>query len=184
MNPVLGRMTRTATPGIATGHQVKLAKCMGVPVAYDARMVIISDSGGFLWWKKIAVGPGFLELTERQRGAVLLHEVGHCKLWHSERILLHTILRPRLLWAIIAASFAAARKFKTETPEALIWFQSEIERRAPGVGAYRQVLEAQADLYAKGCGYGPELAQVLLSPAGGGGPFHPSPTVRARMLLA
>lgn len=184
MNPTKPNpMTKMATPGTAT-VDTRSPEILGIRVVYDPRMVLISDSRGLWPCKKIVIGPAFLRLSDRQKGAVLLHEAGHCKLFHTERIVLYTLLRPRLIWALISASIAASRKFASETAESITWFQSEIERRAPGIGSYRQALESQADRFASGCGYGPDLAQVLLSPAGGGGPFHPSPMARAQALFA
>ena len=45
-----------------------------------------------LWlWRRIYVGHRFVSLPDREQMAVILHEVGHCRLWHIERRL------PRLL---------------------------------------------------------------------------------------
>ena len=156
---------------------------MGIPVRYDAALAVLSDSRGIGPWKKIVVGPTFHLLTERQKGAVLLHEVGHCKLCHTEKIIAHTIARPRLVFALLAASIKAARRFKKETPQALAFFQYEIERMAPGTAAFRQRLEFEADAYAAGCGYGAELAQVFRCAGDAGGGFHPDVESRVRHVL-
>lgn len=67
---------------------------MGVRVSYDARAKFISDSRGLGPWKKIVVGPTFLEFAPREQQAILLHEVAHCKLFHVEQ-------RIAKLWLIL-----------------------------------------------------------------------------------
>lgn len=161
-------------------EKVVLPRCLGIPVLYDPALPILSDSRGIGAWKKITVGPSFLELTERQKGAVLLHEAGHCKLWHTEKLIAYTLRHPHLLAALIAASIAAARRFKKDSPAARVWFQQELERRAPGIAAYRQAQERQADTYAANCGYGADLAQVFARMGDAGGGFHPDVESRIR----
>lgn len=58
---------------------------MGVPVRYDPKAKFISESRGIGRWKKIVVGPALLEFPERERQAIRLHEVAHCKMFHVER---------------------------------------------------------------------------------------------------
>lgn len=62
-----------------------LTPCLGIPVFYDPDLKNISDSRGLWRWKKILIGPLFLRLSEREAGAALLHEAGHCKLRHLEK---------------------------------------------------------------------------------------------------
>ena len=57
---------------------------MGVPVSYDEKAKFISDSRGVGRWKKVVVGPLFLKFPWPEQQAILLHEVGHCKLFHVE----------------------------------------------------------------------------------------------------
>jgi Zn-dependent protease with chaperone function len=45
----------------------------------------MAASRGYLWWKRIVVGPAFLRLTLPEQNAVLSHEVCHCKRFHLER---------------------------------------------------------------------------------------------------
>lgn len=156
---------------------------MGVPVRFDANLAVLSHAKGIWPWKMIEVGPGFLTLSLRQKHAVLLHEVGHCKFLHTERILLYTLLRPRLAWQLVRVSIAAARRFKAETPESIAWFQLELERASPGIAAYRQMQEVQADAYAKACGYGQELCAVLAQTGDAGGGFHPELESRTKALI-
>lgn len=66
---------------------------LGIPVVYDERMERISDTSGIGRWKRIKIGPSFWQLTPREAEAVLLHEAGHCKLYHLEQ---------RLLWIWLA----------------------------------------------------------------------------------
>ena len=65
--------------------KTQLTPCLGIPVFYDPDLKNISDSRGLWRWKKIIVGPQFKNLSEREAGAVLLHEAGHCKLRHLEK---------------------------------------------------------------------------------------------------
>jgi Zn-dependent protease with chaperone function len=65
-------------------------------VLYDPELKNISDSRGIWRWKKIVVGPSFLRLDEREAGAVLLHEAGHCKLRHLEK-------RLTMLWLVLVS---------------------------------------------------------------------------------
>lgn len=63
-------------------------ECMGIPVRYDPACKYVSVARGVLRWKRIVVGPAFLRLPEREQGACLLHEAGHCKLRHAEKRIL------------------------------------------------------------------------------------------------
>ncbi len=73
----------------------KLKDLLGVRVAYDPKAKFISDSRGIGPWKKVVVGPLFLRFPPREQQAILLHEVGHCKLFHVEHRLAKLWL---LLW--------------------------------------------------------------------------------------
>ena len=73
-----------------------LTPCLGIPVYYDPKLKNISDTRGLRRWKKIVVGPGFLRLSEREAGAVLLHEAGHCKLHHLEK-------RLSMVWLVLVS---------------------------------------------------------------------------------
>lgn len=68
--------------------------CLGVPVVFDEKYLGISDSRGLWKWKKIVVGRYFLVFPPREQQAILLHEVGHCKLFHLEKRIL-------ALWRLI-----------------------------------------------------------------------------------
>jgi Zn-dependent protease with chaperone function len=68
--------------------------CLGIPVRYDPEAKVIADSRGLLRWKEIVVGPGIFNFSRREQQAILLHEVGHCKLYHLEKRLLR-------LWKLI-----------------------------------------------------------------------------------
>jgi Zn-dependent protease with chaperone function len=57
---------------------------MGVRVDYDQKAKFISDSRGIGRWKKVVVGPLFMQFPPREQQAILLHEVAHCKLFHVE----------------------------------------------------------------------------------------------------
>lgn len=62
-----------------------LNSCLGIPVRYDQEALGISDSRGLWRWKEIVVGRAFLAFPPREQQAILLHEVGHCKLYHLEK---------------------------------------------------------------------------------------------------
>ena len=84
---------------ITRSKTLTTTKCIGVPVKYDARYAGISDSRGLWRWKKIVVGPAFATFDDREKQAILLHEVGHCKMRHLEK-------RLRSLWMIFVRPFA------------------------------------------------------------------------------
>lgn len=73
-----------------------LPRCHGVPVSYDPGLKNISDSRGIWPFKKIVVGPQFLQLSPGEQGAVLLHEVGHCQLYHLEK-------RIAMMWLVLVS---------------------------------------------------------------------------------
>lgn len=70
--------------------------CMGIPVRYDPNAKIISDSRGIWPFKRIMIGPTFFNFDEREKQAILLHEAGHCLLFHLEKRIAHLWL---LLWS-------------------------------------------------------------------------------------
>lgn len=72
----------------------ELTPCCGIPTFYDPELKNISDSRGIWRWKKIILGNAFHQLSEREAKAVLLHEVGHCKLRHLEK-------RLTMLWLVL-----------------------------------------------------------------------------------
>ena len=106
---------------------MKIAPCLGIPVRFDAKYTGILDSRGLWRWKKIFVGPAFLAFPPREQQALLLHEVGHCKLKHLEKRLRSLWLlfwRPRALAVLCRAQeleadrFAAACGYGAELAEA------------------------------------------------------------------
>lgn len=52
----------------------------GMRVHFDPMLPRIADSRGILWWKKIVVGSGFYAFPDRERMAILLHEIGHFRI--------------------------------------------------------------------------------------------------------
>ncbi len=102
--------------------------CLGIQVHYRPRFKGISDSRGVWRWKKIIVGTVFTQFPMREQAAILLHEAGHCKLFHVEKRILNLW---RLFWR----------------PASLVnlCIQQEFE----------------ADRFAAGCGYGPDLARAF-----------------------
>lgn len=128
-------------------------KCLGIPVIYDPTLTEIAHSRGFLFWKTIVIGPLFTAFAAREQQAILLHEAGHCKLWHAERCL-WPLLRAILLHPALALAAALQRDpVRTE----MLWSEW-IERS--GIAELRRAQEYQADYYAAQCGYGADLARA------------------------
>lgn len=73
--------------------------CLGIPVRYDPSLRVISDSRGVWPFKRIVVGPAIQNFTREEGQAILMHEAGHCKLFHLEKRLarLWMLVRPQML---------------------------------------------------------------------------------------
>lgn len=78
MNPSLG--TATGNTRSFVPHSLD-----GVPVIFDEKMRFIADSRGIFWFKRIYYGPHLYEFSPVQQYALLVHELGHCKLRHLEQ---------------------------------------------------------------------------------------------------
>ena len=78
---------------------MKISPVLGIPIVYKPKLKKIAESRGIGPWKKICIGPSFFGFPPREQQAILLHEVGHCKLKHLEKRLanLWLIFRPALL---------------------------------------------------------------------------------------
>lgn len=113
-----------------------LTPCLGVPVYYDPELKPISDSRGLWRWKKIVLGPKFLGLPDREKAAVLLHEVGHCKLHHLEK-------RISMVWLVLFS------------PKRLLRLCMEQEHEADRFAARRGYGDDLARLFARTIGNGP-----------------------------
>jgi len=86
---------------------------LGVPVRYDPQAKMISDSRGLWRWKKIVVGPMFwINFDEREKQAILLHEAGHCKMFHLEKRILRLPLM--LVRPSFVASYCRAQEFAAD----------------------------------------------------------------------
>lgn len=149
---------------------------LGIPVIYDEKFTGISDSRGLFFRKRVVVGPAFQSLTEREKGAVLLHEAGHVKLWHAEKRLLPT------LWMLLSPlkTFAIVRA-KDDAEARVIW--AEVLEDS-GVAALARSQEFEADRFAAGCGYGMDLARVFARVKEEPTPLHPRAPERIARLLA
>lgn len=89
-------------------------KCLGVPVIYKPALKAISESRGLWPFKRIVVGPTLRAFPEREQQAILLHEVGHCKMFHLEKRILQAftaLFRPSLILAYCHAQEFAADEF-------------------------------------------------------------------------
>lgn len=69
----------------AKPKRIELNPCLGIPVRFDPNQKTICESRGLGFLKKVFVGPAFLAFPPREQQALLLHEVGHCKLRHLEK---------------------------------------------------------------------------------------------------
>jgi len=80
--------------------KTKLSPVLGIPVLYDDRQQGFTHCRGYLRWKKIVVGRGFMLLNPREKTALILHEVAHAKMFHAEMRVLCAIATPWRLKAI------------------------------------------------------------------------------------
>lgn len=88
--------------------------CLGVPIRYDPSLKFVSDSRGLWPFKRIVVGPMLRAFPEREQQAILLHEVGHCKMFHLEKRiarLFTALFRPKLIVSYCQAQEFAADEF-------------------------------------------------------------------------
>jgi len=162
--------------------------CLGIPVRYEPTMEHLCDSRG-IFFPEIVVGPAFMQLGERQGQAVLLHEVGHCKLRHALKRLIAVLSSPLATWLYSRSMLRVARAYfrRMESPEAQRMIQQEliaINKRIPHLRELTFNQEYQADFYAAQCGYGGDLVYLfskMTEPAGG---LHPSHESRIARLLA
>lgn len=92
--------------------QTTTTECMGIPVVYDPALATISESRGLWRWKKIFVSEKFLAFPPREQQAMLLHEVGHCKLRHLERRLIAAIAL--IFWPPALAEFCKRQEFQAD----------------------------------------------------------------------
>jgi hypothetical protein len=70
-------------------HDLKAPKeFLGIPVEVDTESHFLADSRGVWPRKKIVLGVSYFYLSEREKEAVLCHEVAHCKRFHMEKRLL------------------------------------------------------------------------------------------------
>lgn len=95
---------------------MKISPCLGIPVRFDERMQIISDSRGIGPWKEIVVGPAFMQFGSREKTALLLHEAAHCKMRHVEKRLLRfwMVFWPPALFRYCREQEYAADRFVRE----------------------------------------------------------------------
>lgn len=109
--------------------------CLGIPVVYDPDLKVIHRSRGLkrvvvgisesrgLWpFKRIIVGPGLRAFPEREQAAILLHEAGHCKMFHLEKRILRAFtafFRPSLILAYCRAQELSADEFAARCGYAL-----------------------------------------------------------------
>ena len=82
MEPIVAPMTAEA---LASYLPHQLHDFLGIPVRVNPRTKLISYSAWPWPAKRIIVGPQWFMLDPRTRAAILLHEAGHCKLFHLEK---------------------------------------------------------------------------------------------------
>ena len=87
--------------------------CMGIPVIYDPAMENpISNCRGIFRWKKIFVGPAFMRFPPREQAALLIHEVGHCKMFHLEKRILAALAL--VFWPPALVRLCNAQEFQAD----------------------------------------------------------------------
>ena len=126
--------------------KIALTPCLGIPVYYDPGLKNISDSRGLWWWKKIVLGPGFLQLSGREGCAVLLHEAGHCKLRHLEK-------RITMAWLVLVSPQRLLRICLEQEYEA--------DRFAAGCGYGADLMRLFCRLQQAAGPFHPELSQRI-----------------------
>ena len=80
---------------------------MGIPVRYEPTLGPICDSR----LKEIVVGPSFLRFPPAEQQALLLHEVGHCKLQHIKQRVAVMLICPWKLAALCREQEFEADRF-------------------------------------------------------------------------
>src|SRR5262245_7646278 len=73
--------------------RTEILPCMGVKVIYDEDQAYACRARGIWFFTKISVGPTFFRFPPREQMALLVHEVGHCRLRHIEA-------RLRAIWLL------------------------------------------------------------------------------------
>lgn len=106
--------------------ELKLEPCLGIPVLYDEKLPLISESRGVWRWKKIVVGPAFLAFPPREQQAMLLHEVGHCKLRHLERRCLAALVL--LFWPPALGRYCQRQEFQADRFAAACGYGPDLAR--------------------------------------------------------
>jgi Zn-dependent protease with chaperone function len=91
---------------------IDLDPCLGIPVTFDPALKTISDSRGLWRWKRIFVGPSFRSFPPREQAAMLLHEVGHCKLRHLERRIFAALYL--IFWPPALARYCQRQEFQAD----------------------------------------------------------------------
>ena len=84
-----------------------IGPCMGIPVRYEPTLGPVCDSR----LNEIVVGPAFLRFPPGEQSALLLHEVGHCKLRHIRARILTLLTRPWRLAALCREQEFEADRF-------------------------------------------------------------------------
>lgn len=110
-------------------------KILGIPIHYDEKARIISDSRGLWPFKRIVVGPAFWRFGPREMQAILLHEVAHCKLFHLERRLLRAIFFPGSI-----KEFCFAQEFQADNFVALTGYGKDLASVFSKVKQTEQIL--------------------------------------------
>lgn len=154
------------------------SNCLGVPVRYDPQQRRLVDSRGVWRWKEIVVGPSFFQFPPREQQALLLHEVGHCRLNHVARLLWYIVRSPLRAWSFASCGLRCASQGLAD-----IQFFEAVAVAMPELAAYRMAQEFEADRFAAGCGYGHDLARAFGRISSEGGPFHPHPSQRIARLV-
>ena len=105
---------------------------LGIPVIMDPASTHVAYSWGLWSWKRIVVGPLWLDLPAGEQRAVLLHEAHHCHARHMEWRVLWCLL----CWLPYIAEKARqqefdADEFAAEQGFAMDFMRFLTRRRAP-----------------------------------------------------
>jgi Zn-dependent protease with chaperone function len=112
--------------------------CLGIPIRYDNTLRVLSDSRGIWPFKRVVFGPAIRAFTRDETEAILMHEVGHCKLFHLEKRLLRLwmIFRPKAL-----AEYCKKQEHQAD------YFVCELGRGRELVSAFQKIQSSGGPLH-------------------------------------
>jgi len=100
------------------------AEIDGVPVVLDPDSPDIAHAAGFWPLKRIVVNPAWFELDAEVQGAVLRHELHHCKAFHME---IRLLMLP-ICWTKFAQRVGQAQELAADAYAAKMGYRNELIR--------------------------------------------------------